>query len=240
MAITVPPWTGNERKVVYTAVTAGRDSLQPPRAPAEDWAYVCFSDAELECPPWKVVRLDAGADSDPVLTARRLKVLAHQTLPRANVSLWVDGNMMHAVPPDDLVETYLRSADIAAHRHPRRTCTYEEAVAVLELEKDVPARIVPQMVRYAQRGFPPQAGLLATTALLRRHTEEIASFERRWWSEIEEGSRRDQLSVMFALAESGIEPAVFDSDLRSGPLFEWRHHDAPAGRDAPPASQSTT
>ena len=128
---------------------------------------------------------------------------------------------------DALVERYLADADLVFHRHPERDCVYEEALACVKREKDDPAVIARQVLRYAAEGFPRAGGLPATGVILRRHTSRIAAFDRHWAKEVEHGSRRDQLSVTHALAKKGVTYATFDSELREGPLFKWRRHDGP-------------
>lgn len=217
-------WQPGGRRVVYTAIIGGYDGLLAPPVTTGGWSYVCFSDRELSCPPWEVVRVETRRAEDFVRSARRLKVLAHRTVPDAAYSLWVDGNVEVSCDLDRLVEDYLDGSDLAAHPHPQRNCLFDEATAILEAGKDAPRRVLPHALRYARARFPREAGLIATGVLLRRHTASMARFERRWWREIEAGSHRDQLSVMVALRSAGLVPALFESDIWRGPLFTSRPH----------------
>src|SRR3954452_11693422 len=108
------------------------------------------------------------------------------------------------------------------HRHPQRDCVYAEALACIELGMDDPAVIFRQVRRYALDGFAEGAGLPAGGGLPRRHSGAVASFNGLWEAEFEQGSRRDQLSVSWALARSGLRHATFASDIFTGPLFGGR------------------
>lgn len=219
-------------RYLYTAITAGCDILRSPGPVPAGWKAVCFTDAPVHHPDWEV-RLLAPA-SDPVRAARRIKLLAHEALPDAEVSLWMDGNFAVACDLDALVDRYLDDADLALHRHPQRDCAYEEGIACIRLGKADPEAIVRQLLRYARAGYPEHAGLPATGVVLRRHTKPVARFEQAWWDEVARGAARDQISVGVALRALDMHWSEIASDLWKGPLFQWRRHDG--ATTGPPAS----
>jgi hypothetical protein len=210
-------------KYVYTAITGGRDRLRGISPRAAGWHYVCFT-AGSGHPDWDV-RPAVAESADPVRNARAHKLRPDLHLPDAEISLWLDGNFEVACDLDELVDRYLADADIAFHRHPQRDCVYEEALACIERGKDDAEVVARQVLGYAAQGVPAHAGLPATGVVLRRHTRRIARFNERWEGEVQRGSRRDQLSVMYALETEQIAVAYFDSELWNGPLFSWRRHD---------------
>jgi hypothetical protein len=71
-------------------------------------------------------------------------------------------------------------------------------------------------------GYPKGKGLSETSAVLRKNTAKIVSFNEAWWSEISRGSRRDQLSFDFLVWKLGIKRRHFSVDC-----FRWSPH----GRD---------
>lgn len=212
-------------RYVYTAITDGRDQLRGIAGRAPGWGYVCFTDGAGH-PDWET-RPAVDTFPDPVRNARAHKLRPDLHLPDAEISLWLDGNFELACDLDELVERYLADDDVAFHRHPQRDCVYAEALACIEREKDDPAVIARQVLGYAAEGFPAHGGLPATGVVLRRHTRLVAAFNRRWEEELERGSRRDQLSVTYALDRTEIGYACFDSDYWHGPLFAYRRHDGP-------------
>lgn len=211
-------------RYVYTAITAGRDEPRAIARPAAGWSHVCFTDGAGH-PDWDT-RPALDTFADPVRNARAHKLRPDLHLPDAEISLWLDGNFEAACDLDELVDRYLADADIALHRHPQRDCVYAEALACIERGKDDAEVIARQVLRYAVQGVPAHAGLPATGVVLRRHTRKMARFNECWERELEQGSRRDQLSVTYALEQEQIAVAYFDSHLWNGPLFAYRRHAA--------------
>lgn len=220
------PFPDTGSRVVYTAIVGEVDRLLAPEVVDPHWDYICFSDEPVSCAPWRWAPVEPDQPT-PARAARYLKVNATTVLPSAELSLWVDGNIQPLASPQALADRYLAAADLAFHPHPERSCVFDEAVAVIEQGKDAAATVVPQIVRYARAGMPPQAGLQATAGILRRHTAAVAALEAAWWTEISHGSHRDQLSLPYVLHTRGHHYAEFDSDVWRGPLFRYRRHDGP-------------
>jgi hypothetical protein len=213
-------------KVVYTAILGRVDLLRAPEIVDDGWDYVCFSDEPIDCSPWRLAPIER---SEPTLArdARYLKVNATTLLPGAAVSLWLDGNIELAASAQALVDRYLDGPDIVLHAHPERDCLFDEAVAVIDQGKDATATVMAQVLRYARSGVPPNTGLHATAAILRRHTPRIRQLEATWWGEIARGSHRDQLSLPYALQSNHLRCAEFDGDVWFGSQFRYRPHDGP-------------
>jgi hypothetical protein len=163
-------------------------------------------------------------DIDPARTAKVYKVMPHRFLPGVAYSLWIDGNILPACHPGDLVNRYLAGADIAVHRHPERDCVFDEADVCARFGLDEARVIDEQMDRYRRAGHPLAAGLAALGVVLRRHTDAVRALNERWWQEIETGSRRDQLSFDVTSRALGLRYATFDSHYFEGPLFDYRPH----------------
>lgn len=183
--------------VVYTIIFADYDELLPTfSSPGVDW--ICITDRPRECPSGWSLLLVHPESGDIVREARRYKILAHRLFSHYDFSIYLDGNMQLVADPRELVEKHLRHADLASLRHPERTCTYQEAEMVKYLGLDDSERIDAQMDRYRKSGFPPHHGLLETAVLIRRHSRPIADLNELWWREVSQGSRRDQLSLVYA------------------------------------------
>jgi hypothetical protein len=58
--------------------------------------------------------------------------------------------------------------------------------------------------RYRADSLPKGLGLATTAVLLRKHNDKrLLCMMEAWWSEVEGGSRRDQLSLSYALWREG-------------------------------------
>jgi hypothetical protein len=164
---------------------------------------------------------------DPVRSARMHKCLTPD-FSDYDYSIWMDGNTTLKVDPEYLIEKYLQNAPIACLQHPERDCIYKEAKTCQMHNLDATGTIQSQMERYKKENYPQDNGLSATTYILRKHTKEIDTFNRLWWSEICMGSRRDQLSFDYALWKLGINVQWFNfrhyDSHKINPYFNyWKH-----------------
>lgn len=223
--------------VIYTAIIGpSGDRLRPLPFPTTEGVSraVAFLDEAARADIGQGVNFWGGwelrfppetNEQSPRRQARRLKTLSHVVFPDADVTLWVDGCLLPLVPVERLAERYLDgSIDLATFRHEDRDCIYREAEACVRMRKDLPDVILAQMARYRADAFPPGLGLAETTAVLRRHTNEIAQFNFRWWKELSNGSHRDQLSFDYVAWKLGVRYRTLQGSRTDSPLFSWRPH----------------
>ena len=157
---------------------------------------------------------------------RKIKILAHNYLKEYDYSVWVDANIRILDNPKILLNRYLINNDLAAYTHSEgRTCIYLEAEACIKLNKDDPIIIVNQMNKYRSQGYPEFNGLVVTGVLLRKHNDpNIIKAMEMWWEQIQQHSKRDQLSLNFVLWKLGLEFNVIDDYLRDNFCFLWKAH----------------
>lgn len=194
------------RKVVYTAVMGeSKDSyvLYNPLTKSDGWDYICFTDNKIvNSDIWKVQTVSPSqTHPDPTKAARCIKILNEEFLADYDMSLWVDSRTLIGCDLNWFVEKYLTDdTDIVVMKHPERECIYSEAKAAIRLNKSSDQIIDSQINKYKQQGFPENFGLVATTYLLRRHHVPYqTAFMEKWWTEVHNGSGRDQLSFNYVL-----------------------------------------
>lgn len=206
--------------VVYTAFTAGYDTLQPVN---ELWRrkarFVAFTEGEAAL-GWEARPLTAS-DPDPTRRAKRYKTLSHVWFPEATHSVWIDGSIrvISQVDVESWLSATLGVCDIAVFRHRRRACTFAEGITCAAGRKDDPSLIWAQLRAYWRDGYPTRAGLSECSVLVRRHTPAIAGFNEAWQHEIDTYSRRDQLSFDYVRAQLGVQAAVIDGTLARNDHF---------------------
>lgn len=184
--------------VVYTAVFGGFDTLKPTEYPS-----VCLTEGSIVVPAGWEQRIALGLRG-PRWRSRSCKILSHKFFPEAEYTIYVDGSVEMLVPPQEIVERFLRAQDVATFRHPERTCIYEEGKAVIRFRKAEPQMVSEQLQRYRQEGYPANNGLANCCVLVRRHTERIVNLNNLWWSEFCSGAPRDQLSFNYVCWKLGI------------------------------------
>ncbi|WP_238097021.1 glycosyltransferase [Vibrio cincinnatiensis] len=217
------------RFAVVTAVYGDYDALMLPKSIDERFDYYCFSDIGRETfGLWKLCSAPYY-DSDPTRVARFVKTHLHTLFPNYDVVVWCDGNVRFDYRLGNKVEEFDRSNfELSLVRHPLRNCLYDEAEACIERGKDSVDKIRNQIERYKKKGFPRNYGMYETNLyLVKPKYEKVHDFYRIWWHELKVGSRRDQLSVTFALQQSEVHcNDLFDTgySVRNSEGFEIFEH----------------
>lgn len=170
-------------------------------------------------------------DPDPTRVARYIKTHPHTLLSEYKATLWIDGNIvLRHGPLESLIKDYLESGiDAAFRRHPERSCVYQELLKCYERRKDSFAVMYKQVSRYRRLGYLEAPGLFETNVIFRsNNSEQVRCFNEIWWAEIQNGSRRDQLSVMACIKQSKIKFKLIQecTDIRNlqNPLYYLQPH----------------
>lgn len=197
-----------ERIVIYTAIFGSRDVLHEPKYIPKNCDFVCFTDRFFSSRIWDVRRVVPPVADDSIRSARHYKILPHRYFPEYNISVWIDGNVLITGDIRELIDTYLRDADLAGFDHvayekiPLHSVA-EQAQALLKPGQDKRnhesfENIERQAIVYKRKGFPDNSGLLWTMTLLRRHNKpQVIKTMEDWWREIMEYSKRDQMSFNY-------------------------------------------
>lgn len=207
--------------IVYTCVTKGYDWLRPVVPNEEEGIeFVCFTDRPdklsrgwrmlpLQSPP----RLHDGHDIN-----RFHKVFPHHLFPSHRYSIYIDGNMEYLGGYKKLVDRF-KNTDCAlgAFRHPDMHNTISEANACWSLKKfdkyDL-RRSEEQIQVYKTSEFDVSMTIAANYLLVRDHQHpHIHSAMSLWWSHLFEYTKRDQMSLFFALWKENV-PFIFLDDVQ--------------------------
>ena len=140
--------------------------------------------------------------TSPVMEAKIYKVLSH-LYTSADISIWVDGNIFPKLTPEEMVEKYLKDADMCVLEHPYRKYLSEELQALRYVQRlrtsyKFMANIGLQDTHYKRTGNP-FARLYECGVIIRRNTEAVRRFNEQWWAEICRWTERDQLSFAYLM-----------------------------------------
>ena len=176
---------------------------------------------------------------DPVRAARFVKTHPYLYAPNARLIVWLDSNIVIRGDLRPLIDEFMQSGlPVGAIPHPLRSSIYEEAEECLQRKKDAPEDIRGQMARYRKAGYDTTRLVESNLMFLRMDIPDTRRFLSRWWSEIERGSRRDQLSLNFAADAVGLKYyplTARPNSVRNHPDLALIHHNA-----NPPAPPETT
>ena len=202
---------------IYTAITAGKDTLKDPRGNA-DVDRIFFTDRPQEGAGsgWNI-RSACALFTDARRNSRAHKILAHQYLPEYDYSVWMDGSIRLLTSARELVEEHLRNADVAMFPHPARSCLYVEAAGCANAGSDHRHILEEQVAAYRRAGYPPDNGLNECAVILRRHNEATERFNNAWWSEYCRHSCRDQVSLRYVVHKLGVRLALLPGTVQNNP-----------------------
>jgi len=256
---------GRPRLVVYTVLVGSKEPLAdplrllPPGAGTDlDLDFVCLTDnPALRSPTWRV-ELIPGGHLPPEKLSRRPKTLPHEYFPDAACSLYVDNTVaFKRLPCRSDLQPAGRAPGAPLFRaflHPNRKDLREEATVIAMLGYD-DVDVVCRQLDFVARTYPLDSfhPLTTATVLLREHHHEhVRGVGQTWWETYLAFSKRDQLSLNFALRQwgVGVQPLAGDPDdndfvhWESSPLqhrvsaafdatrYAWIHRaDAAARRD---------
>ena len=190
------------RDVVYTVLIQGYDPIRPqPIADVSDADFLCFTDnVDIEAHGWKLVKVEPMLEADPVRSQRMLKILGHEALEEYDRTLYIDNTVELRRDPSELLDTLLAESDFGLFEHSFRDRLIDEFDEVVRLNYDDAPRVHEQLWAYAQCAPDALEGKPLWTAILaRRRSALVEEFEQVWSREVLRYSRRDQLSVGYAV-----------------------------------------
>lgn len=150
-----------------------------------------------------------------------------------DVSLYVDNSVLIRRPAEAVIDEPLRESALGLLQHSFRATVREEFDEVVALGFDAAPVCAEQLEHYAavdpgSLDVPPLwSGIIA-----RRHDDaHVVAAMERCFAHVLRYSRRDQLSLWYALRSEGLQPAVHlldnhESHLHRGPVTRGRNRAA--------------
>ena len=186
----------------------------------------CFTNQEFDQSlGWDIIKIDKEFTNvdERVRFCRKIKIRIFDFLPNYDIWIWSDSSLLWKVNPLETVK-YLGNHSIATFKYNKRACLYEEAEACIQRGKDSEELIANHMDRYERELYPRQNGLVETTLLVRKNDYNAFRFCDLWWTELANGSRRDQLSFNYVSWKTGIPYSVLPGYRLNNPFTNWFQH----------------
>lgn len=226
---------------IYTAIYGGKDDLNSQVFQNIPVTKIAFTDREIANDKgWNVVNSPFTKellDSNPELKDPRMQAKAYKVRPQyidegfqGDYLIWIDGNIQ--IKNTRFVEFLIESVGdsmVGFMDHPDRDCIYEEYDACIKYNrlktKEQKDTALQQLIRYKKEKVMPHSGLFAGTIFIRNMKHpRIEEFNDMWWSEILNGSFRDQLSLPYVLSKMGETPAKINLNLWNNECFKIKKH----------------
>ena len=216
----------DEKVVIYTALFGEYDTLKTPKYVDEKVDYICFTNNNnLSSNIWRIIYFQTSGSLDLCRYAKQFKVLPHMYLQEYDISIWIDASIEINNSMMEMLKNELGNTNYLFFPHNTRICSYDEADICVAWELDNAEMINEQMKRYKKEGFPEKYGLIAAGAIVRRHMKnEVISLMEQWWYEIETGSKRDQISLMYCLWKNMAKYDLVNMNIFKNRYFEVFSH----------------
>lgn len=167
---------------------------------------IYFTDVPNPVAGWEVIQVDKSIIDDKTKLARYYKINSHKVLPPHDISLWIDCRFDIDIKGIiEEINKYTKD-DIYQFKHPRSSKygLFSEAVSISKSKLESEEVIRRQMTKYSDENMPMEHSLYCTGIIIRQNNDKIVKFNEIWWNELRDGSKRDQLSEMYAIWKVGL------------------------------------
>ena len=195
----------NPKIAVFTTISGDYDSLKLPLVLDPRFDFFVFANGPIvDSGVYRARTLDY-CDKDNTRASRYPKMHPHVLLRGYDVAVYIDANIVVLGDIFPIVEGFLASkCAFGAIPHPRRSSLREEANACIELGKDDRTVIEEQLRLYESLRFEAEDLIECNLLMFDLRNDRLARFLEIWWLQINRYSRRDQLSVNFALRQADV------------------------------------
>ncbi len=219
------------RVAVFSAISGGYENIKLPEVLNPAFDYFLYTDTPARGSGVFQIRPMPYFHEDATRRARYVKTHAHHLLSNYDYAIWIDANIMTLADITPLFEAFVRSKKpVGAIRHPLRNSIYEEVEECIKRSKDDTDLILAQAEHYRKLKFDCDDLVESGFMMFDLKSKKTASFLDTWWAELDAYSRRDQLSLPYALHKNKIswhklmEPGI---DVRNHPDFVLVPHSDP-------------
>lgn len=200
---------------VYTCITGDYDSLKKLNYPNKNYDYICFTNNKnITSDFWKVIYIEEDK-LDNLTLARKIKILGHEVLKKYDLTIWLDGAMQLRKSLSTFIDECcdLDNYDMIGFKHQERDCIYDEMDACVYFYKET-VENVSRLTKFLEKEkYPKHNGLIESTVLVRKNTDEVNKLMKLWFDMLIKYSRRDQLSFDYCLWKYPIKIQMLDMNV---------------------------
>lgn len=190
---------------IFTVITNGYDDLKSVSELNDNNEYIAFVDnVNINPKGWKLI--DINELNPPLgLHGRKLqrwvKIIGGLTYLKSD-SIYIDGSY---IINGDLSELFKNHNKTTFKIHPVRVDYIQEVSACRYLKKDNDKILRNQLELYSNiDNGAEHEGLYETGVIYRKYDEGTIKLCEAWWDEVDKYSIRDQISLPFVLAKTGV------------------------------------
>lgn len=192
---------------VYTCIVGDYDELREPLSVSSECDYFVISDKKPEKDSvFRYIDIKSVLPeciADNTRKNRFCKINAHKIFPQYRYSIYFDGNMQ-------LEQTIIAFIKKLPETRLITLCpnywnsVYREMISILQNGRDDEQIIRKQAEDYWLSGMPDDYGGFMCGILIREHNNPVCvKIMSEWWEQLEKYSKRDQVSLPYALWKNG-------------------------------------
>ncbi len=189
------------RKIaIVTSFTDNYDTLKIPEVLDDRFDYFVYTNTAIEGFGIYNIRPFSFIGKDNGRTIRFVKTHPHKLFPDYDIVIWIDASILITDDIFPQIDRFISSKKpIASTPHQHRSSIFEELEACILRKKDEPAIMKKQVERYKIDGF--SGDVLAENGILmfNNRNKKLPLIVETWWNEINNCSKRDQLSFGYSL-----------------------------------------
>lgn len=210
--------------VVYTAIMGDYDELKDPLFVSDDIKYVCFTDdKKLKSNVWEMRYVEKSENSK--LQVREYKILPHKFFPEYETSIWVDASFDIRGDLREFASQYQNKSNMLFFPHIERKCIYEEAAECMTRHLDENSKLLEQINKYMNSGYPINQGLVFCGCIVRNHKKKnVIKLMEDWWKEVQNYSQRDQVSLPYLIWKNKVSYDVCNQYNEWNPWLKQNKH----------------
>jgi hypothetical protein len=199
------------RRFAICSVITGDYELPRPVIHADaEIDYYLLADRPVGRSPqgWKSLNVPVPPGRDAVRHSRYLKMHLAEFVPAAagyDAIAYADGNLQFVGPLAGLFHDFADSLrEIGLITHPLRCCVFQEAAAILLLQKDAPANVMRVIDFLLKERVSPNSGLFEMNFFMFKPVPSVRRLFEKWWRLFEVYGNRDQLLLPYALSKQPV------------------------------------
>ena len=216
-----------EKIVIYTAILDNYDILKLPENLDDRFEYVVYTNTPLPDTGIFQIRPITFFQNDATRSARFIKTHPHILFEGYDIAVWIDANIMITGNIYPEVKSFIDSEKvIGAVPHPKRKDIYEEINACIQRDKDEPEIMQEQCEIYRNKNFQHSDLIESNFMMFKLQNEAVKDFFSTWWNEINNYSKRDQLSLNFSQKHNldWYKLSEHPNSVRNHPSFAFVPH----------------
>lgn len=169
----------------------------------ENIDYYLVTDQSIKIPGIKTVNVAINLQSKRRAN-RFFKLNPHLLFKPYKYSIYIDTNISITGDLNKLFNM-LENDEFILFKHNKRNCVYKEIKECKRWKRDAIKVLNQQQKKLKSKGIPFSFGLYLGAVLVRNH-DQIKEFSKSWWKNYQNGSSRDQISLIETVFDTGIYP----------------------------------